>query len=93
VAHPLIFVGIDVKLGAERMTVELTLGARVDDVAFGTCKGAAVERPFDNIRIEKRAQLLEQPADARDQREVAAEAVVLLDAVVDGDQQQRDPQQ
>src|SRR3546814_17774662 len=70
VAHPLIFVRIDVEFGAEGVAVELAFRAGVDDIALGAGKGTPVERAFDDIGIKERPQILEQPADPRDQRKI-----------------------
>src|SRR3546814_6333274 len=61
VAHPFIFVRIDVEFGSERVSVEIALGAGIDNIALGTGEGAAVERAFDDIGIEAGPQILEQP--------------------------------
>src|SRR5690606_15142563 len=72
VAHPLIFVRIDVKLGTEGVRVEIPLGAGIDDIPLGSGEWASIERAFDDVGIEKGSQILEQPANAGDQGIVAA---------------------
>src|SRR3546814_8530184 len=64
-----------------------------DLIALGAGKGTPVERAFDDIGVKERPQILEQPADPRDQRIVAAERVAPLERIIERDEQQRHPQQ
>src|SRR3546814_1980439 len=83
VAHPLIFVRIDVEFGAEGVAVELAFRAGVDDIALGAGKGTPVERAFDDIGIKERQQILEQTADPRDQRLVASGRVAPRERIIE----------
>ena len=90
VAQRLVFFRIDVELGAEGVRVFLLLGAGIDQRARNPIERAAFQRAFDDIAAQERAQILEQPAEARGQRVIATQRMGGLHHVPQRDQQQRD---
>ena len=90
---PLVIAGVDVELGAERALVELTLGALIDDRAFGAVERRAVGVALEEILADLRADLLEKETDVGEDRIVALEAVIGLNHVPRANGGERDAEQ
>ena len=88
-AQCLIFFGIDVQFGAERMRILLLLRACVDERAGHAVERAAFQRAFHDIAAQERAKIFEQPAETGGQRIIAAQRMLGLRQIPDRDQQQR----
>ena len=88
--QPFVLVRIDVEFGAERVAVELTLGAGIDERALLVVEGPSLKIAFDQIGPRIGPQVLHHPADMREQRIVPPQRMPPLEEVVDCQQQQRD---
>jgi len=88
VGQPLVFLGIDVELGAEGMGRYVALGSGIDQGALVMAERPPIQIAFDDVGAQERAEPFEEPAQPRRARIVAAQRMVGLRQVDHRDQQQ-----
>src|SRR5271170_2752271 len=88
-AQPLIALGVDVELRAERALVELHLGALINDRPLVAAERQPVLLAFEEILAQFRADVFEQEADMGGDRIVAQNRVAGLQKIANAKQRER----